>query len=57
MTFSAHLASGLGGIRFVDLDTPLFLKDSPFVGGFALDGGRIVLDGAAPGVGVTLGSP
>jgi L-alanine-DL-glutamate epimerase-like enolase superfamily enzyme len=54
MTFSAHLASGLGGFTWVDLDTPLFLKDSPFVGGFGLDGGTLVLDASRPGVGVTL---
>jgi L-alanine-DL-glutamate epimerase-like enolase superfamily enzyme len=54
MTFSAHLASGLGGFAWVDLDTPLFLRDSPFVGGFGLDGDRIVLDASRPGVGVTL---
>jgi len=54
MTFSAHFASGLGGFSFVDLDTPLFIRDSPFEGGFTLRGGRIVLDTARAGVGVTL---
>jgi L-alanine-DL-glutamate epimerase-like enolase superfamily enzyme len=53
MTFSAHLASGLGGFSWVDLDTPLFLRDSPFEGGFTLEGDRIVLDTDRPGVGVT----
>jgi L-alanine-DL-glutamate epimerase-like enolase superfamily enzyme len=51
MTFSAQLAAGLGGFAFVDLDTPLFLKESPFEGGFALEGGRIVLP-EGPGGGV-----
>jgi len=37
MTVSACLAAGQGGFSFVDLDTPWFLKDSPFVGGW---GGR-----------------
>lgn len=27
MTCSAHLVAGLGGVEFVDLDTPFFLKD------------------------------
>ena len=26
MTASAHLASGLGGFDFIDLDTPFFIK-------------------------------
>jgi L-alanine-DL-glutamate epimerase-like enolase superfamily enzyme len=53
MTFSAHFASGLGGFAFVDLDTPLFLKESPFRGGFTLDRDRIVMP-TGLGVGVTL---
>jgi L-alanine-DL-glutamate epimerase-like enolase superfamily enzyme len=52
MTFSAHLASGLGEISFVDLDTPLFLKSTPFSGGFTLEGGAIRLDTTRPGCGV-----
>jgi L-alanine-DL-glutamate epimerase-like enolase superfamily enzyme len=54
MTFSAHLASGLGGFSWVDLDTPLFLAHSPFEGGFGLEGDRILLDTTRPGVGVRL---
>jgi hypothetical protein len=54
MTFSAHFASGLGGFAYADLDTPLFVRSSPFTGGFRLDRGRIVLDGLERGVGVTL---
>jgi L-alanine-DL-glutamate epimerase-like enolase superfamily enzyme len=38
MSFSAHLASGLGGFDFIDLDTPMFITDDPFEGGFAQDG-------------------
>jgi L-alanine-DL-glutamate epimerase-like enolase superfamily enzyme len=34
MTTSACLAGGLGGFSYVDLDTPLFLSDDPFTGGF-----------------------
>lgn len=54
MTFSAQLASGLGGFAFVDLDTPLFLKESPFSGGMAYEGARIRLPGGA-GIGVSFG--
>jgi L-alanine-DL-glutamate epimerase-like enolase superfamily enzyme len=53
MTFSAHLATGLGGFDEVDLDTPLFMRTSPFEGGFSLQGARIVLP-EAPGIGVRL---
>jgi L-Ala-D/L-Glu epimerase len=41
MTASACFASGLGGFAYADLDTPLFLAENPFEGGFALDGSRI----------------
>lgn len=34
MTVSACLAAGLGGFSFVDLDTPWFLKNAPFTGGW-----------------------
>lgn len=32
MTTSACLAAGVGGVEFVDLDTPLFLGDRPTIG-------------------------
>ena len=38
MTVSACLAAGQGGFSFVDLDTPWFLKNAPFEGGWT-DGG------------------
>jgi len=41
MTVSACLAAGLGGFSFVDLDTPWFLANAPFTGGW--------LEGAAAG--------
>ena len=53
MTFSACFAAGLGGFRFADLDTPLFLAANPFTGGYALDGGRISVAHIAAGHGVT----
>lgn len=51
MLHSAHLASGIGGVTFVDLDTPLFLRTPAVAGGYPLDGDRIVL-GDEPGLGV-----
>ena len=43
MGTSACIAAGLGGFRYVDLDTPLFLADDPFEGGYAQQGERIDL--------------
>jgi L-alanine-DL-glutamate epimerase-like enolase superfamily enzyme len=39
VSFAAHLAAGLGGFRFIDLDTPMLLADDPFVGGYEQRGG------------------
>jgi L-alanine-DL-glutamate epimerase-like enolase superfamily enzyme len=52
MTVSACFASGIGGFRFADLDTPLFLAENPFTGGYALDGGRISVAHIPAGHGV-----
>ncbi len=52
MTMSAHFAAGLGGFRFVDLDTPLFLAANPFSGGFTLRGGVIDISHITAGHGV-----
>jgi L-alanine-DL-glutamate epimerase and related enzymes of enolase superfamily len=54
MTFSACFAAGLGGFDFVDLDTPLFLAEDPFVGGMRYDGARVLLDDIASGLGMEL---
>jgi len=43
MGTSASIAAGLGGFTYVDLDTPLFLADDPFAGGYVQDGERIDL--------------
>ena len=51
MTTSACLAAGLGGFAFVDLDTPLFLAENPFAGGFAQEGPRLDLSGIQAGHG------
>jgi L-Ala-D/L-Glu epimerase len=50
---SACFAAGLGGFSFVDLDTPLFLADEPFEGGYREDGERIDLSAIAAGHGVS----
>jgi L-alanine-DL-glutamate epimerase-like enolase superfamily enzyme len=52
MTTSACFAAGLGGFQFADLDTPLFLAENPFAGGYALDGGKISVAHIAAGHGV-----
>jgi L-Ala-D/L-Glu epimerase len=43
MGTSACIAAGLGGFSYIDLDTPLFLADDPFEGGYAQEGERIDL--------------
>jgi L-alanine-DL-glutamate epimerase-like enolase superfamily enzyme len=53
MTVSACFAAGQGGFRFADLDTPLFLAENPFQGGFTLTGGAISVAHLAAGHGVT----
>lgn len=52
MTMSACFASGLGGFAYADLDTPLFLAENPFEGGFTLEGSRISVAHIAAGHGV-----
>jgi len=52
MTFSACFACGLGGFRFADLDTPWFLAENPFVGGYATDGGMLSVAHITAGNGV-----
>ncbi|RRR69749.1 MAG: dipeptide epimerase [Candidatus Viridilinea halotolerans] len=52
MTMSAHFAAGLGGFEFVDLDTPMFLAENPFTGGFQQTGDQLDLAHIAGGHGV-----
>jgi len=56
MSASACFASGLGGFEFVDLDTPLFMKASPFRGGFVLRADVIDVSVIGEGHGVDLAS-
>jgi L-alanine-DL-glutamate epimerase-like enolase superfamily enzyme len=53
MTTSACFAAGLGGFRFADLDTPLFMAENPFRGGYKLDRARISVAHITAGHGVT----
>lgn len=52
MSVSACLAAGAGGFSFVDLDTPLFLAEEPFEGGFVQAGPRLEVSEIAAGHGV-----
>ncbi len=52
MTVSACLAAGQGGFDFVDLDTPLFMRDLPTRGGWRQQGPNIELSQITAGHGV-----
>jgi L-Ala-D/L-Glu epimerase len=52
MTVSACFASGSGGFSYADLDTPLFLAENPFSGGFSLTGGQLSVAHVVCGHGV-----
>ncbi|HXS18633.1 MAG TPA: dipeptide epimerase [Polyangiaceae bacterium] len=52
MTTSACLAAGVGGVDFVDLDTPLLLGPRPLRGGFIQTGPKLDLSRLDPGHGV-----
>ena len=51
MGTSACLAAGLGGFAFIDLDTPLFLAEDPFDGGYEQHGERLDLRAITAGHG------
>ncbi|MEM3108714.1 MAG: enolase C-terminal domain-like protein, partial [Candidatus Bathyarchaeia archaeon] len=50
ITAAVHLACAAPNIRYVDLDSPLFLEEDPIVGGIEYDGPYI-----EPGRGYGLG--
>ena len=52
MGAAAHLAAGLGGVKFVDLDTPLWLTKNPTRGVTFGPGGVYDLSGVKAGIGV-----
>jgi len=54
IAMSAHLVAGLGGFRYIDLDTPMLLAEDPFSGGYLQDGMTYILEQPVAGHGVTL---
>ena len=52
MTVSACLAAGNGGFGYVDLDTPWFMKDAPFEGGWEEQRATLRVDHIEVGHGV-----
>lgn len=53
MSFSVHLAAGLGGFSYADLDTPMFIEREPFTGGFRQRGSELSVAHVEAGHGVT----
>jgi L-alanine-DL-glutamate epimerase-like enolase superfamily enzyme len=51
---SAHFVAGLGGFRYIDLDTPMLLSDDPFTGGYEQHAGVYDLSGVEKGLGVEI---
>ena len=52
MTVSACFATALGGFRFADLDTPFFMSENPFRGGYRIRAGQISVGHLRAGHGV-----
>ena len=52
MSMSACFAAGLGGFEFADLDTPFFMAENPFDGGYSVDGDRVSVARIGAGHGV-----
>ncbi|HYL45339.1 MAG TPA: dipeptide epimerase [Ktedonobacteraceae bacterium] len=49
---AVHLVAGIGGFRFIDLDTPMLLAEDPFSGGYEQKGGVYDLVGIERGLGI-----
>ncbi len=49
---AVHFVAGLGGFRYIDLDTPMLLADDPFTGGYEQRGGVYDLVGFQRGLGI-----
>lgn len=52
MSASACLAAGVGGVKYIDLDTPLFMKERPLRGGYLQHGPTLDLSPIRLGHGV-----
>ena len=49
---AAQFVAGLGGFRYVDLDTPMLLSEDPFTGGYEQRGGIYDVSGVIRGLGI-----
>ena len=49
---AAHFVAGLGGFRYIDLDTPMLLAEDPFTGGYEQRGGVYDVAGVRSGLGI-----
>ncbi len=49
---AAHFVAGLGGFRYIDLDTPMLLADDPFTGGYEQHGGVYDVSSVKSGLGI-----
>lgn len=49
---AVHLAAGLGGFSFIDLDTPMLLAEDPFIGGYEQRGGIYDVSRVKSGLGI-----
>jgi L-Ala-D/L-Glu epimerase len=49
---AAHFVAGLGGFRYIDLDTPMLLADDPFTGGYEQSSGVYDISGVKSGLGI-----
>ena len=49
---AAHFVAGLGGFRYIDLDTPMLLAEDPFTGGYEQRGGMYDVSSVKSGLGI-----
>jgi L-alanine-DL-glutamate epimerase-like enolase superfamily enzyme len=49
---AVHFVTGMGGFRYVDLDTPMLLADDPFIGGYEQRGGIYDVSDVKSGLGI-----
>ncbi len=49
---AAHFVAGVGGFRYVDLDTPMLLAENPFIGGYEQRDGTYDVSSVKSGLGI-----
>jgi hypothetical protein len=54
MTASAHLAAGMGGFDYIDLDTPFFIKGGAHRNPYLSKSGKYDLRQVKAGIGVAV---